>query len=350
TTAKWAGAYRDTFYATDESGVPFALTVGFAAEGGTLDGIVPRNYGTIRLGINGAFDADGIITGDVIHGDTNDGDCVTTGVLTVTEGCFTDNTNRITATLTGLIGEQGAVAAFIGQRGSFPNQLGWIGGFVATPDFCSNIPSDPDCNTNSADWVDSFGGTAPPATIAAAAQTGVFGGFLNLAANEIAPGNLKTESGGSIDSASVNFNRNAGGHIDGVVYIGGYNGTNHQAFVGIRPSTNLGLPLIEQPASAAWNGTYYDSTHASVSNVITFDIDFSNRDINTSGIAVVSPPVFDLGFTDAGVITGTVTKNGNEATARGLIGEQGLVGVYVDTSPGAGPVFYGGFVATNPSP
>ena len=350
TTAKWAGAFRDTSYATRESGASFALIVRFAAQGGTLDGIVTGSS-TLGVGIDGAFNTNGIITGDVIYGNIATGNCVTSGVLTVTEGCFTDNTSRRKATLTGLIGEQGAVGAFTGTRGSFPSIFGWVGGFVATPDFCGNIPSDPDCNTNSADWVGSFGGTAPPATIAAAAQTGVFGGFLNLAANEIAPGNLKTESGGSIDSASVNFNRNNSGFIDGVVYIGGYNGTNHQAFVGIRPGTNLGAPLIEQPASAAWNGNYYDSTHASVSNVITFNIDFSNRDINTSGIAVVSPPAFSLEFNNAGVITGTVTKNGNEATARGLIGEQGLVGVYVDTSPPtAGPVFYGGFVATNPSP
>ena len=353
TTAKWAGRFRDNFYSSSavpdtsgKLGTLFELTVGFAAEGGTLDGIVPRNYGTERVGIDGAFDAKGIITGDVILGNTNDGDCVTTGVLTVTEGCFTD---EISATLTGLIGEQGAVAAFIGQRGSFPNQLGWIGGFVATPDFCSNIPSDPDCNTNSADWVGSFGGTAPPATIAAAAQTGVFGGFLDIAtgAEAIAPGNLKTAPNGATP-ASSNFLNRSNANLDGFIFINGYNGANHQVFIGIRPTTNLARPLTAQPAISAWPGFYYDSIAAAVA-AVTFNIDFSNRSIGTSiADSVINPPTFDLGFNNAGVITGTVTKNSLEATAHGLIGIQGLVGAFVDTGATSGTVFHGGFVATNP--
>ena len=369
TTAKWAGRFRDIFYSNSKApdtsgkfGTPFELTVRFAAQGGTLDGIVSRSNYTARVGIDGAFDTDGIITGDVIYGDIATGNCVTSGLPTVTEGCFTNNTDRRKATLTGLIGEQGAVAAFTGTSGSFPSIIGWVGGFVATPDFCGNTSGtedDPNCITNNTDWVGSFGGTAPPVTIAASgANVNVFGGFLDIAINvtSIAPEDLKTAASGDTASASVRLNRPGSGtdgtqFVDGVIYISGFRGSNNQAFVGILPTTDLGTPLFAQPAIAAWPGLYYDSTvSATAQNAITFNIDFSNRSISTSGITATAPPAFSLEFNNAGVITGMVTKNGNEATARGLIGEQGLVGVFVDTGASSGNVFHGGFVATNPSP
>ena len=365
-TTKWAGRFRDTYYATRESGASFELTVQFAAQGGTLDGIVTGSS-TLGVGIDGAFDAKGIITGDVIYGNIATGNCVTSGALTVTEGCFTDNTSRRKATLTGLIGEQGAVGAFIGQRGSFPSIFGWVGGFVATPDFCGNTSgtaNDPECNTNRDDWVGSFGNDAPPVTVTAAAQTGVFGGFLDIASGTtIDAGGLTLMTatargaGNPTPSTSASLNRPGSGdsgasNIDGIIYINGFNGNNNQAFVGIRPGTNLGAPLTSQPVIAAWPGLYYDSTvSATAQNAVTFNIDFSNRSIGTSiADSVINPPTFDLGFTRAGVITGTVTKNSLEATARGLIGQQGLIGAFVDTGATSGTVFHGGFVATNPSP
>ena len=364
TTARWAGRFRDNFYATSANNLSvFELIVRFTAQGGTLDGIVTRDDDTLGVGIDGAFDAKGIITGDVIHGNTTItpattnvpimGSCFTNGLPTITEDCFTDDTDRIKATLTGLIGEEGAVGAFIGQSGTFPEQLGWVGGFVATPDFCGNTSgtaNDPQCNTNRDDWVGSFGNDAPPVTVTAAAQTGVFGGFLDIASGAaIAADGLKTAPNGDTASVSGLRGRNTEHNNDGFIFISGYNGANHQAFVGIRPTTNLGAPLTVRPTIAAWSGSYYDSI-AAVSTNATFDIDFSNRSISASGIAntVTNPPTFNLGFNNVGVITGTVTKNSIEATARGLIGQQGLVGVFVDTSPAAGPVFHGGFVADNP--
>ncbi|MCA8835952.1 MAG: hypothetical protein K8953_12805, partial [Proteobacteria bacterium] len=300
TTARWAGLFRSTWHIT--SPTSFALIVGFAAGGGgTLDALVESSFGgDRRAGIDGAFDAGGIITGEVIYGEPKAGGCLTNRLLTVTESCFKDanaasSLPKNTATLTGLIGEQGAVAAFTGEIYVFPGNRGWAGGFVATPDFCANRPTDPFCIVNAADLVDYFGNDVPPATIAATATgDNIFGGFLNLATDEttIAAGGLTTMTetaiggGTATPAAAVQFNRPGSGNlgnqfIDGVIYINGFNGDNNQAFVGIRPSTNLGRPLLEQPSTAAWDGRYYDSTHVSDSNVITFNIDFNEGDINT---------------------------------------------------------------------
>ena len=364
TTVKWAGRFRDTFHSSSnvpdtsgKFGTPFELTVRFAAQGGTLDGIVSRANNTLGVGIDGAFDTKGIITGDVIYGNIATGNCVTSGLPTVTEGCFTNDTNRRKATLTGLIGEQGAVAAFTGQRGSFPSIFGWVGGFVATPDFCGNTPGtagNPDCNTNRADWVGSFGSNAPPATIAAStAGTNVFGGFLDIATGiTIAAEGLKTMPNGAIPASSSFIDRTRAGQ-DGYIFISGYNGANHQAFVGLRPTTNMGAPLTVRPAFAEWTGQYYNS-ETGQQPVINFNINFDEKSITASHTTSDSPSIttaFDLGFDLSGVITGMVSRSGIDATARGLIGTEGLIGVFVDTSPPtSGTVLFGGFVATNPSP
>ena len=350
TSAQWAGVFRDVrfSYTLPRS---FTLTVRFTAEGGTLDALLSPAYSNNRDSINAIFDTSGIISGQVIGGNyVGGGSCETNGLPTIESGCFTDDGSLRFAKLSGIIGEQGAVAAFITDDSTNTTQP-WAGGFVATPDFCGNTAdttNDPQCNTNRADWVGSFGGTAPPATKAAStAGTGVFGGFLDLSGGAIAAGVLKTAPNGASPATSSGLNRTPSGP-DGFVFIAGYNGDNHQVFVGILPNTNLARPLIKQPAIAAWPGTYYDSI-ATGDTAVTFNIDFTNRSIGTSiADSVTNPPTFDLGFNNAGVITGTVTKNNLEATARGLIGQQGLIGAFVDTGATSGNVFHGGFVATNP--
>ncbi len=359
TTARWAGVFQSSSHI--QSPTSFTLTVGFEASGGTLDALVTPSFGDRKAGINGTFNADGIISGEVIYGNPVDADsCFTNGLPTVTESCFTDASGSVikdTATLTGLIGEEGAVAAFIGNISVANNNRGWAGGFVATPDFCGNTPGttgDPKCNTNPADWVGSFGGTAPPATIAAStAGTGIFGGFLDIAGSAIAAEGLKTMPNGAMVAPSRVIDRTRAGQ-DGYIFISGYNGNNHQAFVGIRPSTNMGAPLTVKPVFAEWGGRYYNS-EIGQTPALTFNIDFDAKSITASHTATTDDSTsittaFDLGFDPSGVITGMVSRSGIDATARGLIGTEGLVGVFVDTSPAAGPVLFGGFIATNPSP
>ncbi|MCA8836039.1 MAG: hypothetical protein K8953_13240, partial [Proteobacteria bacterium] len=290
TTAQWAGVFHDSRYVTTETS--FTLTVGFTAQGGTLDALVERLFGgNERTGINGAFDANGVITGEVINGTPNTSGCLTNGVLTVTESCFTGSN---TATLTGLIGEQGAVGAFTGQWGNTPIR-GWAGGFVSV--FCGGANPPKYCTVDIEDWLGDFN-TRPHTDVIRTALgqngTGVFGGFLRISARQtgiVRTSPLKITSASSPLTESVNLTRagsgDNGGSLDGVSYLSGYRGANNQAFVSILPTTNLGAPLVEQPTTAAWPGFYYDSTvSGTAQNAITFEIDFSMRDINVMANSV----------------------------------------------------------------
>ena len=365
TTAQWAGVFQDSLDPTTTTSL-FALTVGFSAGGGgTLDALLPVISGTNRNGINGTFTADGIISGQVIGGDyAGGGSCVTSGLPTITDACFTDNSNRRIAKLTGLIGEQGAVAGFITDDSINGNSTSWAGGFVAV--FCGGANPPEYCTVDTEDWLGSFN-TRPSTEISGTALglggTRVFGGFLRIPAHQT--GLVRTtllyatsDSSGPF-TAPANLTRagsgDNGGSVDGVSYLSGYRFpavhiANNQAFVGILPTTNLGAPLVEQPTTAAWPGFYYDSTvSGTAQNAITFEIDFSMRDINVMANSVgAAAPTFDLDFNNFGVITGMVSKGGIDATARGLIGTEGLVGAFVDTGASSGDVFHGGFVADNP--
>ena len=249
-------------------------------------------------------------------------------------------------TLTGIIGAEGAVGVFVSNAGA---PVGYAGGFVVSPNARWIVRYD--------DWVGSFD-EAPPATIAASnAGTDVFGGFLNLAtgATTIAPGDLTlltmtARGAGNIMPAVSKSLPRASDAMDGVVYITGFRGDNNQTFVGLLPTTNLGAPFPISDESAEWAGTYYDNIGAA-DTAVTFDINFNDRSIGTTTATTTAgtTPDFDLEFDSAGVITGTVTKNSMEATARGLIGAEGLVGGFVDTTTRTGTLFlfHGGFVADN---
>ncbi len=150
----------------------------------------------------------------------------------------------------------------------------------------------------------------------------------------------------------------AGDNMDGFRYFNGQfnEAGNTVFFAGILPTTNLGAPLTAQPTTAAWPGTY--SNGGIEDTNITFNIDFANRRItalrtNPNAFAVR----FNLGFSDSGVISGVVLAHtgaiGNEpldglAIATGLIGTEGLVGVFTENDSFPANGFYGGFVADNP--
>ena len=277
------------------------------------------------------------------------------GLIIATEGniiwnTFTDrnpetpvnnNNDRASGTLTGLIGQEGAVGVFILER-AVGNGTGYYGGFVAAPPAL-------DGRVDYRDWLDSFS-PAQPAT--RTTGTDIFGGFLNLADG------VRDISGAGLTAVNSNphltLDGNGTNGMHGVVYRAGKNGTNNQAFVAVLPTTNLGAPLTAQPTIGTWSGTYYNRDFANTRG-IDFDIDFDANTIDavheaTSPFALTT--TFDLDFTPAtGVITGTVTAGAGAgtATARGLIGTNGLVGVFVDTAPTGSIVLYGGFIADNPN-
>ncbi len=193
--------------------------------------------------------------------------------------------------------------------------------------------------------------TAPPSSTST---------FLTITGTEILTTGVTRLSGGQQVAPTIRGATRAGDNMDGFRYFAGqFGGTGNTVyFAGILPTTNLGAPLSAPPTTTAWPGTY--SVGGSEDTAITFDINFANRSItalnNPGGIIAVR---FNLGFSDSGVISGVVSQHlgatGNEnisglAIVTGLIGTEGLVGVFTEDDSYPSNGFHGGFVADNPSP
>ena len=227
----------------------------------------------------------------------------------------------------------------------------------------NNMNKDPSCTeillVNHADYL-AIGDTPPPATVAVAiAGTDIRSHFLSVGA-----GGIDTIGLGDVTPVTLRLggeNGDEGDNPNGVTYVVGTinvaGDTVAESFVGLLPSTNLGAPLpigMGQPASVEWKGRYYLGL-TNATNDIDFDIDFEDGKITTD--PDTQGPIttrFALDFTATGVITGNVViaigNATNTAEARGLIGEQGLVGGFANTAGGGrGGDLFGGFVAA-PAP
>nr|MCA8835097.1 hypothetical protein [Pseudomonadota bacterium] len=127
-SATWAGKLQiDTF-----SMVDFDLTVAFDGADGTLTGVRQNFTGLRDFIIDGKFDAKGVITGKVHN------------QLVLQEITLAHSLRN--GTLSGLIGQEGAVGVFHGTSGG----SGYSGGFVASPAvaICVKDVFDADCPVN----------------------------------------------------------------------------------------------------------------------------------------------------------------------------------------------------------
>ena len=126
TTAIWYGSFNHTLNPSKD----FALTVTFNKIGGTLDAFVRAGIANNSFIFDDVrFDTRGLITGEVLY-------------VTFLPNDRTATPITQTATLRGLIGQQGAVGVFVGEEGS---NIG--GGFVAHP--TAKLDSN---KINFADW------------------------------------------------------------------------------------------------------------------------------------------------------------------------------------------------------
>ncbi len=165
--------------------------------------------------------------------------------------------------------------------------------------------------------------------------------------------------GGQRVAPTIGVLTRAGDDADGVRYFQGRFGDsgNASAFAGILPTTNLGAPLTAQPTTAAWPGSYSERGNPAVT--LNFNIDFANRRIIAEHDISFNSLSFNLVFSDSGVISGAVLEHADGTDTRivgsraatGLIGTEGLVGVFInDFDLPDGLRYVGGFVAANPNP
>ncbi len=350
----------------------FILHINFGAGGqaGTITGqAIAKSYGVralngpdYRYRLDGEFDDSGVITGTSQFGNFKNRD---------TE---TPKYGQISGTLTGLIGEEGAIGAFISNRGGY---TGYAGGFIATPSLQNYV--------SSADLDDYYHLTWPTDPL----YRNETSSFLAVSATgEMNTGTLLTRDGSTptvetLTLANATYQGRAlgGDATDGIAFFKGWKGPtdttrstkiHYRVYSGIFDDINLGAPVTETSGKAYWKGQF-KSVHFDrvVSKDFTLEVSFSNR-VRTAGR--VDALVHDTGskhfkvsasFNHRGVIDGRVIfgdyENNNRSAPHtsyryadlvGLIGQEGVVAMFKRSPPppsssGRSPSldFAGGFVA-----
>ena len=358
TSVQWNGSLGGS---TD-----FVLTITFDANGGRLDAFVNFSINQFYRLQNARFDTGGVITGTVNYQYFTDSD-PTKPIDYATDG-RSDTGDLV---LSGIIGEEGAVAVFVGESEG--------GGFVASPDFAFN----PDVRAS--DWTRNIGDIRVAFTSAPRNQ------FLN---DTITSG-LRANSDGHFESVTVErlatntatFNGNPlGGSGGTIAFFNGYNGYNggtRHYYSSLYRSSDLGatLPVWEtgQSTSAEWRGQFsvLQGANARENADLTLTVDFENRRLTAFVPVGTNHYLLDAGFniSDDGFFAGTVnfgafTDTTNRTSTNtltpgvltGIIGVEGAMGAFVSGSTtdngrtitgGAGENgFAGGFVVdpTVPEP
>ncbi len=335
----WKGLLR-TVGLGDLRSVPFELDITFrrSANGGTIKADFTSER---RYVIDARFNGLGVITGDI----------------TIT---------RSPGKIRGIIGQEGAVAAFISDTSGVkdttrPDLFGYAGGFVA---YLPN--SEPRATTTS---------TAIPTSADACVKDNTCVDYLHWVSvanptdtpmpNEFLQGTTVGLAGvdlGDVAGSSSLANLNPPGDSkDGYAfYLPDADPTVHN--VGLYSTTNLGAPLPNTITSAQWAGLLHERSGTS-STIMSHDITLTVGFSTGAGTGTIHGKngvdgLYELvaSFSDIGVISGTIirtAKSGDTITGAdtgrisGLIGADGAVGVF-RSNVGTTVSFVGGFLAQPP--
>ena len=316
-TAIWKGRFNATKL---DQATEFELEITFGGTGdvaGSIAAFVAS--GDEHFLLKGDYDAKGVISGTVNYG------AFMAGTRTPT-GSRVDN-----GILTGLIGKQGAVGAFLSGTGDKDNITGgtsamdgFAGGFVANP-FQGNV--------SYSDWATS--GQIPKAT---ATTVDPVNELLQTTRNDL---NI-----GTITGTAVHFNLATATYED--VALGGSATNGFTAFIstannyyaGITSTTNLGEALERTTGTGAWKGSFvvYEGGAAT-----TTDFELMVEFAATSKVsAIIGEYAFNGGdVASGGTFGGGITLNrlgvtNGSGTITGIIGQKGAVGVFVSDSTADG--------------
>ena len=361
-TAKWHGHFQ----ATGGLNRDFLLEIDFDNNPNGIEAFVYHTNANYYH-LTGSFGANGVITGKVNYGTFSD--------LTARTPTDSRADNGI---LTGLIGADGAVGAFISGTGdknaitASDPVVHYAGGFVANPTDALD-----DNVVNYDDWARSFP-TLPPVVLDNTA-TPLMPQFLGTvdgadALDETGNGGVTPDRRGTLTLADSFTDITFAGDVeDGISFF--WNNPATSGHAGILAGTNLGAPLTQGSGDpqVRWNGWFHAiiGIRASIQTirlVFSLEIDFADSNAIEAFVQQNGDYHYHLtgNFDDKGVITGTVdlgdftTGTRDQKTTRvssngfltGLIGEDGAVGVFLsgtgtkDAIVKTEPFIYaGGFVA-----
>ncbi len=333
----------------------FDLTITFdeSTDGGTIDAYIENvEDTTTALKIDGVFNNHGFVTGDILHGDI------------APDNQIGDN-NQSPGQLRGLIGDEGAVVAFISdatgpRTDDAPVQ--YSGGFVAyLPNSGSTatstaIPSSADSCVKDYTCVDYAHWAA--STTASPTDAPRPDRFLKGTVSGLAGVDLGDVAG---SSSLANLNPPGDAKDGFAFYLPDATGSVHN--VGIYSTTRLGAPLPNTIKSAQWSGRLYyrAGTDAITASPITLTVGFSTgsgsgtingkNGVNREGLYEIV-----ASYNDRGVIHGTIVRTAqsgdaitgaNTGAISGLIGAEGVVGVFRNHASSS-VSFVGGFLALPP--
>ena len=333
TSVQWNGVLNGPSGSFD-----FVLTITFDANGGRLDAFINSYANRFYRLQNARFDTGGVITGTVNLQRFTDSD-PTQPIDTATDG----DGNTGDSVLSGLIGEEGVVAVYVGTRIGVGTRTG---GFIAGPDIAFN----PDVRAS--DWTRNIGDfgaefTSVPRNQFLYIVTDVRG----VSTNSDGSGRVTPES---LNLSTATFNGNPlGGGSGDIRFFSGYNGGTRHYYAGISNFANLGatLPVWQtgQPTSAEWKGAFgvLQGANAIVKKDLTLEVNFENRRLTAFVPVGTNHYLLDAGFNadDDGFFAGTVNFGAfTDTTSRtstntltpgvltGIIGTRGAVGVFVSGS------------------
>ena len=341
-SAVWLGKFQSVYIDAETF---FDLHVNFDNNGtGTIDAFIERKNSISSISysssvphyhLKGDFDAKGRITGQIFAGtfdNIHDLDERTSG------------RSYYSGVLRGLIGEEGAVGAFVGgssnDKGLTFHSTGYFaGGFVAVAEPEAPCVSAGDCPVNYDVWVNA----ARPLKVESRERIRTTRNrFLTTTATALNKGRA---SGSSIHvtmkTAKYGGVALAGDATDGFAYLRG--SVNH---VGILANTNLGVPLNAETAEGTWEGSFVSAEgRVIITKDFILDVDFDNETVS----ATIPTTLYDFEgtFDTWGVIDGTITHTDvkvSNGIMTGLIGSEGAVGVFISNAD-ADLSYGGGFVA-----
>ncbi len=358
----WTGWFRADGVITQDT--PFDLTVTFntATQGGTITAFI--NASTVDYDIDGDFNENGVITGTVTLGVDRDNDEAIDTMLPVTGGV---DPNRTPGILTGLIGQDGVVAAFVSTTNTDNNDdmLGqgpFTGAFVALP---------PRLVVNTTDWTGSFGQTPPPAMPDVAEEEPTHKNqFLAGTATTLTPLIQSTTPTTLFITGSTN---------NGVAFFT----ENNAYYAGVLAGTNLGTPITETITAVKWTGQIRAVSSSGDGTLTANPTAGFELDITFDGTRGTMKTFFDVRgthsysidgtFDDTGIISGDIhfgitigtednrvvntdSRSYRPGTLSGIIGSSGALGVFIsghetlEAGSEAAPSYSGGFFVTPPAP